>query len=823
MFFCLFSFNVHALEFNTDVLDAEDKKNIDFSRFSQAGYILPGTYQMQVTLNGSALGNDMPISFYPRGNLFPAGKGDKTMPMPEACLPVDMVDRLGLTEGAQQAVKSWHQGQCADLSALKGTQVRGDIANSVLSINMPQAWLEYTDASWLPPSRWDNGIPGLLFDYNANVSANQSHGDSEHQDASVSGTIGANAGAWRLRADYQGSYAHDSNRLSRSEHDFNFSRVYLYRALPSLRSVMTLGENYINSNLFESWRYTGANLASDERMLPPNLRGYAPEIIGVANTNARVTVTQQGRVIYDSTVPAGPFRIQSLDSAISGQLDVKVQEQDGRVQTFSVSTASVPYLTRSGQLRYQVTSGRPSTWHHNVEGPAFINEEASWGISNTWSVYGGNILSDTYQALALGVGRDLFQLGAIALDVTQSRARFPHRDNEQGKSWRLSYSKHFDEANADITFAGYRFSEKHYLSMQQYLDRRYRDDYNYNQQKERYQINLYKRFEAAGHPFSAGLNYEYQTYWDRGTTGQYSANAGTWFDIPAWGLRNVSVNATAVRSRYYDRNNDALNLTVSIPWRTGTTSWSSSYSDKHFGQNVGYYDQIGDLDNYSLNAGLDQKQGHSARSNFNGMYTHHGELATVTANAGISEGSYTSVGFGANGGLTVTAKGAALHAGGYNGSTRLMVDTDGIAGVPIDNGRVVTNPWGIGVVTNVNSYYLTTAQVDVNKTADDVEATRSVVETALTDGAIGYRRFEVLKGKRLFAILRLANGHYPPFGASIRDAKGKELGIVGDKGLSWLSGITPGAVLDVAWEGKAQCHTSIPNEITGTQLLLPCR
>ena len=33
-----------------------------------------------------------------------------------------------------------------------------------------------------------------------------------------------------------------------------------------------------------------------------------------------------------------------------------------------------------------------------------------------------------------------------------------------------------------------------------------------------------------------------------------------------------------------------------------------------------------------------------------------------------------------------------------------------------------------------------------------MEATRSVVESALTEGAIGYRKFSVLKGKRLFAI-----------------------------------------------------------------------
>ncbi len=53
-------------------------------------------------------------------------------------------------------------------------------------------------------------------------------------------------------------------------------------------------------------------------MLPPNLRGYAPEITGVATTNATVIVSQQGRIIYQEQVAAGPFRIQNLSDATTG-------------------------------------------------------------------------------------------------------------------------------------------------------------------------------------------------------------------------------------------------------------------------------------------------------------------------------------------------------------------------------------------------------------------------------------------------------------------------------------------------------------------------
>ncbi|MFS4359239.1 FimD/PapC C-terminal domain-containing protein, partial [Escherichia coli] len=86
-----------------------------------------------------------------------------------------------------------------------------------------------------------------------------------------------------------------------------------------------------------------------------------------------------------------------------------------------------------------------------------------------------------------------------------------------------------------------------------------------------------------------------------------------------------------------------------------------------------------------------------------------------------------------------------------------------------------------------------------------------------------YRKFSVLKGKRLFAILRLADGSQPPFGASVTSEKGRELGMVADEGLAWLSGVTPGENLSVNWDGKTQCQVNVPETaISDQQLLLPC-
>ncbi|MDI5829363.1 fimbria/pilus outer membrane usher protein, partial [Salmonella enterica subsp. enterica serovar Kentucky] len=88
--------------------------------------------------------------------------------------------------------------------------------------------------------------------------------------------------------------------------------------------------------------------------LPPKLRGYAPEIVGIARSNAKVKVSWQGRVLYETQVPAGPFRIQDLNQSVSGTLHVTVEEQNGQTQEFDVNTASVPFLTRPGMVRYKM-------------------------------------------------------------------------------------------------------------------------------------------------------------------------------------------------------------------------------------------------------------------------------------------------------------------------------------------------------------------------------------------------------------------------------------------------------------------------------------
>ncbi|MEX6395767.1 fimbria/pilus outer membrane usher protein [Providencia hangzhouensis] len=73
--------------------------------------------------------------------------------------------------------------------------------------------------------------------------------------------------------------------------------VYAFRDIASLSAKLFAGEIFIKSDLFDSVRFKGVSMFTDESMMPPNLRGYAPQITGVAASNATVTLSQNGRII----------------------------------------------------------------------------------------------------------------------------------------------------------------------------------------------------------------------------------------------------------------------------------------------------------------------------------------------------------------------------------------------------------------------------------------------------------------------------------------------------------------------------------------------
>lgn len=809
------------VQFNTQFLDVKDGTKLDLNRFSRKGYIMPGKYTLQVMVNQSQIAQEDAITWYVADN-----DPNETYP----CITPEFVQKLGLKPDIVTKLSWIKDGQCLKLDQLEGMDTQTDLSSSTLTFIIPQAYLEYNDKDWDPPSRWDEGIAGLLFDYNINSQwRHPEHQQGDEYDLSGNGTLGGNLGAWRLRADWQADYRHENEDEdtdeSLSEKSWDWNRYYAYRAIPQLQAQLTLGESSLESDIFDGFNYIGGSLVTDDQMLPPNLRGYAPDISGVARTNAKVTITQRGRVIYESQVPAGPFRIQDINETISGDLHVKIEEQNGQIQEYDVSTASIPYLTRPGQLRYKLAAGRPQDWDHNLQGSFFTTGEASWGITNGWSLYGGGIGEQDYQALAIGLGRDMAVLGALSMDITHSRADLPENSDYgegvvQGNSFRASYAKDFDDMDSRLTFAGYRFSEENYMTMDEYLDTREDSDLQRTgHDKEMYTLTYSQNFTAIN--VNAYINFTHRTYWNHPSEDSYNLTLSHYFDLGD--IRSISLSVNGFRNEYDNDSDDGVYVSLSIPWGTNRTlSYNGSYSGNNNSNQVGYYERLDDRNNYQINVGHADDG-----ATLDSYYRHQASYADIDVSANYQEGDYTSAGLTMQGGATVTAKGGALHRIGVNGGTRLLVDVGSEADVPISGygTPAYTNYFGKAVTADINNYYRNMIKIDITQLPENAEAIQSITQATLTEGAIGYRRMEVLSGEKAQANIRLQNGDMPPFGAEVYNDHQQQLGIVNDDGSVYLIGINAGEHLSVKWDNKTQCEVILPKPLPQelfSGLLLPC-
>ncbi|EMT6576193.1 MULTISPECIES: fimbria/pilus outer membrane usher protein [Providencia] len=810
----MIAFSEEAVDFNTDFLEADSAENVDFSKFSHANYIPPGNYSLAISVNKVKISMEQSIIFF-------TPNYDEKISL--ACITPELYEQLGLKPEWKNKVTWLLDGQCLDIRSVPEMRIQGDLAKNIVDISIPQAYMEYEDPNWDPPSRWDDGILGAFIDYNATgrVVKKQTGDKGTDSGITATGTMGTNIGAWRFRGDWQTQ----KGQLNKGGQSWSWNQLYAYRAIRSLNSRLTFGEQYLSSTLFDSIRYIGASLETNESMLPPRLQGYAPEIAGVAKTNATVIVKQDGRIIYQKEVSPGPFRIQDVNSFGGGTLDVSIQEQDGSVTNYKVETSRLGTLTRPGQLIYQFVVGKPTKNEHDTQGPAFSLGSLSWGVTNNTTVYGGVLGSSEYQNIAIGLGRDLAPFGVLSGNLSISRAEMGRTENNQtltGNSYNLTYSKQFDDINSQITFAGYRFSEKNYMSMNQFIDRRYNES-TVDSGKELYTIIFGTAFPE--YNTNMYLNYSHQTYWNRTSTDQYNLTVSNYFDLGK--IKNLSLSLTAYKTKSDQNDDDGVYLNLNIPLNDNqaSISYSGSYARNTNSHSVNYYDRINERSTYSISAGTWDKD----KVTTSGMYNYDGDTAQLNLSGTYIQDNQSALSMQLKGGLTMTQEGGALHRNtSINGGSRILLDTNGVADIPVQTGitPIRTNRYGKAVITSVMDYNRNNIRIDLNNVPDNAEAIQSTQHATLTEGAIGYRKFNVIQGEKILGTIHLANNSYPPFGASVKNENNVEVGIVSDNGFIYLAGINPSDVLEVTWGNNSSCHIQLPEKIeSGMEhtMLLPCK
>ncbi|GHD96054.1 membrane protein [Pseudocitrobacter faecalis] len=801
----LLTLPVHAVEFNLNVLDKSMRDAVDFSQFKDKSAIAAGDYFVSVTVNKNLISSGRQLSWK---------KQKETVAV---CIPVDLGDQLGLKEDIRNtfAIKD----NCLDFTTQPDITFKLDRATQNLDIVIPQAMLAWRSDTWMPPATWDNGVAGLLLDYNLFASTYRPNHGEHSENYNSYGTAGANLGAWRLRSDYQISQTQSSGSAQTTR---SISRTYLFRPLPSLGAKLTLGETDFSSNVFDAFSYNGAAIASDDRMLPWELRGYAPQISGIAQTNATVTVSHAGRVIYQTKVAPGPFLISDLNQSVQGTLDVKVQEEDGRVNSFQVSAASTPFLTREGQVRYKVAAGRarPDISHHVVN-DTFISSEASWGMLSDTSLYGGILAAGSdYRSVAVGIGQNMRWLGAVSFDITHASSTFEDGHQERGRSYRLNYSKRFDATDSQVSLAAYRFSEREFHSYANFVDHQYHDadtqdekqtlSISFNQPIDPLNLNLYL----------SGLR---QEWWDGDTSTTANLTAGFNFDIGSW--KGLTLSTSWSTTHYEERGSDnQFYMSLSIPFDFGRRLNYDMHSSNTTSHMVSWNDSSSARDTWGVSAGIESDKPDNG-AQFRGNLQHITSVGDLQLSGSYNASDYRSVSASWTGSMTATRQGFAWHRRSFGNEPRIMIDADGVAGIPVQGELNETNWLGNTVVPMISSYSPATIAVNMNNLPDGVTVDENIMRQAWTEGAIGYKSLVSRAGKDLSVIIHTADNGVPPLGAVVYlSDKNIDVGMVSEEGHAWLSGVKGGQTFNVQWGKENRCTIKLPAslESVAQQLILPC-
>lgn len=825
-----------ALWFDPAFISDDPQMVADLSHFTRPGAQMPGTYQVDVWLNGQRADSWRVRFVALKDSGVPAATVHDNTGL-GACLTMAELKEMGVRSALLHTPDGGGSTEeCLSPGALIPQAWSSfDFQKMRLDISIPQADMVQTARGWIAPERWNEGINAGLLTYRFSGSSSQGrYSNSSSQYLGLNS--GVNLGAWRFR-DNSSWTRYDSGpyRYNRWEHQ----STYAERTIVPWRSELTLGDMNTSGDVFDALGLRGVMLTTDDSMYPDSMRGYAPVIRGTAATNAQVTVRQNGYVMYQTGVAAGAFVIRDLSPVYGGgDLQVIVTEANDRIRTWTIPYSSIPVLQRPGFVKYAISAGRYRSSGDSYRTPSVAQATMMWGLPHDLTLYGGVQYAERYQALNVGAGLNMGGVGAFSADVTQADSQLADGSRHQGNSLRFLYARSLNSLGTTIQLTGYRYSTKGFHTLEETalkgmegwrtdIDtvdaegrpvRHALDDWYslYNNKHERLEANLSQRLGKAG---SLWLTGSHQTYWNIGNSTD-SLQAG--FSSTLWHV-SYSISYSLTRDASLQAMDRALYLSLSVPldaWSphddamasdhtiyatlssnqdsTGSASWQGGLSGTALADNTL---------NWSLS------QGHTRGGGDSGDASLDWQAAYGNASLGYSYSSnHRQVSYGVSGGAILHRNGLTL--GQPLGDTSILVAAPGAADVELENHTGVRTDWrGYAVVPWASPYQENRVALDAASLDGHTDLDDTVTRVVPTQGAVVRASFVTHTGAR--ALITLTHKGKPlPFGTTVRAKDNSS--IVGDAGEVFLSGLTSSGILHAAWghgqDKQCSVHYILPQD-----------
>ena len=772
-------------QFNTSFLQGAHS-SVDLKLLLSANNVLPGNYRVDLYGNEVLVGRrDIDFRRNPKN-----GKV-------EACLTLDMLQQLGIDMSKLEATGGLNPNEphtCYDLPSLidKAT-LRYDASRLRLLASVPQIAMLRGMRGYVDPALWDNGVSAAFINYQ--LSSNRNSTDyATTLSNNLSLRNGINLGAWRLRN--ESNFSSSTGQPNR----FKANRSYLQHDVTALKGQFSAGDIFSDTDLFDSVRYRGLKLASDEGMRADSERGYAPIIRGVAETNATVEIRQNDYILYTANVPPGPFEIIDIyPSGSNGDLQVTIVEADGRRRVTMQAFSSLPIMVREGQVKYSVSAGKYNSNSDSLKSPQFISSTLAYGVNSNFTGIIGAQVSKNFKALSVGVGRNT-PIGAVSVDLTHSSS-ITRGKSLQGNSLRALYAKTFTGTDTSFTLAAYRYSTEGYRTLTNHVEELTADGKKtMGNSKIRTDLTINQSIGRNQQYGSIYLNASDQRYWGRGGSQSLSAGYSNY-----WGEVSYNIGATYTKdvANFGSSNNDTLiNLSLSFPLgskpRAPRAFVSATTQKNSDSTQVGINSYLAENSDtyYSLQGGNSSTGGSSASANISAR------TSVADINAGYSQGrGYTSQNLNLSG--SVVAHGGGINLGQTVGETFALAEVPGVSGAKIGSySGAETGANGFAVIPNTQPYRVNWISLDTRDLGADIEIENATQQVVPRRGAVVLARYVGKTGRRVQFELFDAQGKVIPFGASVEDALGKQLAISDPSGKALTLLEEDSATVSIKWDGK---------------------
>ncbi|MRT15139.1 fimbria/pilus outer membrane usher protein [Enterobacteriaceae bacterium RIT711] len=789
-------FNPQAFKLNSsdDAIDTSvyEKNNI-----------APGSYHSYIYVNNTYLEErDVSYSLFNDDKLYPdLSSGD--------------LEKLGVN--VNQISRKFNLQGNINLAVLKNVipeiSANYDASTQRLDLAIPQAYLFQIAYDEVPRNQWDYGVNALFSNYSLSASDDLKN---DEKAAYLGLQNGLNIGEWRLRN--SSSYNVD---MHGSGH-WNTLSTYLQHDFQSLNAQIIAGRTSTAATLFDSLLMDGVQIFSDDNMLPTSQQGFAPIIHGIANSESQVTVKQNGYIIYQNYVPAGPFTISDLNSLTNGNLEVTVKGADGVTRSFIQAYSTVPGMQREGHIRFSGSVGKYAAFNNEKE-PVFLQSQFQYGLNNFLTIYSGTELAKNYQALLGGLVLGMDKVGAISFDVTHAITNSVKKD---GNSIRLQYAKKIDGLGTNISLAGYRYSSSGFYDFTEANEisaHSFNDTTSFANKRSRTQLQINQPLENYGGITLTGY---YQNFWN---TGKTERNISIAYNTSFWGLYS-NVNFMESKVSDFDGTDKVISFNISVPFERFAPYSSLHYSllNTNHGETRNEVALDGYIDKqrtwqYDLRSSYSSDS--SSKMGGGLSMSHIGRYGDVSAGY-FYNSNYKQINMSARGGVVA-------HSGGVTlsqplGNTFAILHANNAENIKIDNyDGISTDRNGYVILPYLASYHRNKISLNANSIPEDFDLDELVTNLTPTEGSVVKSDFGGYKGYQIFIKLISSNGILP-FG-SVATLKGAKTitGLIDDKGIVYLKGMPEEGVIESRWGKGVNQQCSAKYKLNGNKsplqrLVLKC-